>query len=211
MLAAADGRFRQSFAELLLLSFFRRKKFRAQAALEIGKQYEAVSAILEEPLHRFDGHQHIQMIPGVLEALCEVLREKKLSPEYIRCSREPLSPYFRHPELWCRLKPVNWVKNGLLNVLGWMTAGKFRGLGLAPARVLGLLISGDLEYDLVKPLLPDFEALAARKDFQLELVMHPGYGIPAGGGIDLPGGIFEQFDLSPNRKKEYDCLLQLKK
>ncbi len=210
LLAAPNGRFRGSFARLLLLSVSPwRKRLLAQMRREFAAQMGRVRSLAGDRPLRLDGHQHIQMIPAVLRAARDAAWELGLAPSYVRWSAEPLAPYLRHRELWRDYKPVNVLKNLVLNVLSRFGGRYMRDLGLRKNMVMGLVISGNLEYRLVSALLPDFERLAAERDCDLELVMHPGWGIRSGEGLDVPGGPFEAFYLDPGRLREYECLKKL--
>lgn len=210
LLAAADGRFRLSFFKLFALSLGpKRKALHAQLVRELTAQVERVRPLLGDRPLRLDGHQHIQMIPAVMRAIGDMVRTQGYKVEYIRFSREPLGPYLRHLELIRDYRPVNAVKNLVLNLFAWRDKRYMRAMGQERNMVMGLVISGDLERRLVSRLLPDFERAAERRGAALELVMHPGWGIGPGQGLDVPGGPFEAFYLSEGRKKEYDCLRQI--
>lgn len=211
LLAEADGRFRQSFFKLLLLSITpERERLKSQLATELRAQIRRVLPLLAGRGLRIDGHQHIQMIPVVMSALADVLAEERLQAEYIRWSCEPLGPYLRHLRFWRDYGPVNLVKNLVLNVLGWFDHVYMKDMGQRRNMVMGLVISGNLEYRLVSSLLPDFEKAASRRGVDLELVMHPGWGIGPGESLDVPGGPFEAFNTDSGRKREYDCLILLR-
>lgn len=211
LLAEPDGRFRQSFFRLFLLSLGRKRKaLKAQLKTEIRAQIGRVMPLLAGRALRLDGHQHIQMVPVVMDALRDVLKEDGIRAEYIRWSCEPLRPYLKNLSLWRDYGLVNLVKNVVLNVFGWLDRGYMKDLGLERNMILGLVISGNLEYRLISRLLPDFQKAAARRGVDLELVMHPGWGFGPGDSLDVPGGPFEAFNTDEGRKREYDCLLKLK-
>lgn len=211
LLARSDGRFQQSFFSLFLLSLGpKRKELKDQLKTEIRAQIGRVRPLLSGRALRLDGHQHIQMVPIVMSALRDVLKENGIRAEYIRWSCEPLGPYLKNLSLWRDYGLVNLVKNLVLNVFGWLDRGYMKDLGLKRNMILGLVISGNLEYRLISRLLPDFQKAAARRDVDLELVMHPGWGIGPGDSLDVPGGPFESFNTDEGRKREYDCLIKLK-
>ena len=83
-------------------------------------------------------------------------------------------------------------------------------MGVPPNRIMGLMFSGRMEYRLVSEVLEDMEKTAARRGLDLELVMHPGWGIAEGESLDVVGGLFDRFNRSGNRKLDYDCLRKLK-
>jgi predicted glycoside hydrolase/deacetylase ChbG (UPF0249 family) len=210
LLAQSDGRFYPSFFRLFALSLtHRRGALREQLKQEIKAQIQRVRPLLGDRPLRLDGHQHIQMIPIVMGAIREVVEENDYPVVYIRYSQEPLAPYLRHPSLWRDYKPVNLVKNLVLNVFSLWDRRHMSAMGLSRNIIMGLVISGNLEYRLVSVLLPDFQRIAQRRGVDVELVMHPGWGIASGEGLDVPGGIFEAFYADAGRKREYDCLKKL--
>lgn len=209
LLAGPDGRFRESFSRLLIQSVTHPRALRAQLIREFTLQIRRALPLMGDRPLRLDGHQHIQMLPAVLAAIRDTARQNGWTVSYIRWAREPIGPYLRHRELRRYYSFINLIKNAVLNLLsipGWHI---MKDMGLAKNAIMGLMLSGDMEYEPVSALLPDMERAAARRGADLELVMHPGWGVGPGQGLDKPGGIFEQFYLSPGRKAEYDCLHKL--
>ena len=210
LLAGPDGRFYPSFTRLLRLSLGpKRKALDAQLERELSAQIRRVKPFLEGRPLRLDGHQHVQMIPAVLRAVRDITAGEDVA--YIRWSAEPLGPYLRHPALWRDIRPVNVVKNLVLNGLALFSQRYMRDMGLPRNMVMGLGISGNLEYRLVSALLPDFEGLTRKGERDLELVMHPGWGVAPGEGLDRPEGPFQAFYSDPGRLREYECLRKLQK
>lgn len=210
LLAGPDGRFRQSFFRLLILSLGPgRRELQRQLAHEFSLQLRRVLPLTGNRPIRLDGHQHIQMIPAVLAAIRDTTRANGWDVTYIRWVREPLWPFLRRPSLWRYYRPVNILKNIVLNLLALPSGRIARDMGLARNMAMGLVLSGNMAYEPVHRLLPELERIAARRGMDLEVVIHPGWGIGPGQGLDVPGGPFEAFYLSPGRKAEYDCLMKL--
>lgn len=209
LLAAADGRFRLGFFGLFLRSLVRPRAMHEQMVREFTAQLRRCLPLLEGRPLRLDGHQHVHMIPAVMAAVRDTLAAEGLQAAYIRYSQEPLWPCLRHRELWRTYRPVNLLKNLVLNIFALWDGRTMRAMGLRKNRIMGLALSGDMALDPVRALLPDMERAAAKRGADLELVMHPGWGIGPGEGLDVPGGPFEAFALSPGRRREYDCLRRL--
>ena len=210
LLAGPDGRFRQSFFQLLVLSLGpERRQLRQQLIHEFTLQMRRVLPLTGGRPIRLDGHQHIQMIPGVLAAIRDMARQSNYELTYIRWPREPLWPFLRHVSLWRYYRPVNLVKNLVLNLLALPSGRILRQMGLKQNMAMGLMLSGHMAYEPVRRLLPELERIAARRGVDLEVVIHPGWGVAPGQGLDVPGGHLEAFQLSPGRKEEYDCLMKL--
>lgn len=209
LLVGPDGRFRRSFLRLTALGVFRPRALREQLTREFVRQIRRVRPLLDGRPLRLDGHQHIQMIPAVLAAVRDAVEQIGCPVEYIRWSWEPLGPYLRHRELWRSIRPVNVVKNLVLRALSVPSQRILRQMGLPANMVMGLVLSGDMEYKPVSRLLPEMTAAADRRGAALELVMHPGWGVGPDEGLDAVSGPYRAFYLSPGRKKEYDCLHRL--
>lgn len=211
LLVTEDGRFCRSFAELLFASLGKnRRELEKQIKTELNAQLDRMLPLLAGRPLRIDGHQHIQMIPLVMKSLADVLAARGLRAEYVRFSCEPLGPFLRRPKLWKECGAANLCKNLLLNLLGLFDRGFMDDMGVPPNRIMGLMFSGHMEYRLVSEILADMEKAAVRRGVDLELVMHPGWGIAEGESLDVVGGLFDRFNRSENRKLEYDCLLKLK-
>lgn len=163
---------------------------------------------------RIDGHQHTQMIPVVRDALCEVLKEGRYPVAYIRLSAEPLAPFFREPALYRTYRPVNLLKNLLLNsyrrgaekafsaVLTEETASK------EPEKMYlwGLLMSGRMDRGRVERLYPHMLRKAARDGRSLEILFHPGRMRREEAGAVSPSAV--PFYLSPERQQEYATVME---
>jgi len=205
LLTDRNGLFCRSFAQLALLSLTKRRLLKEELKRELGAQVQRGMALIPGLPLRLDGHQHVQMLPLVMRCICELVDERGWHVEYIRNTAEPLAPYLRHPELWGRVRPVNWVKNFVLNVLAVFDINYFKRLGLRRGCVFGLVLSGDMTYEPVSVLLPDFARWAEKRGRQLELVMHPGWGLMARECMDPSKPGFVAFCTSPKRKEEADC------
>ena len=66
---------------------------------------------------RIDTHQHTIMIPAVMQATFDAIKNSGAALEYMRIPTEPLTPYASTLSNWKNYPPVNFVKNGLLNSL----------------------------------------------------------------------------------------------
>ena len=75
LLIGTDGKFKNGFVKLLILSFLHPKKLQAQAYIEIKAQIEKYLKT-GLCLNHVDGHRHVQMIPAVFKAV------KQLQSEY---------------------------------------------------------------------------------------------------------------------------------
>ena len=75
LLVGSDGKFKNGFVKLLILSFLHPKKLQEQAYTEIKAQIEKYKK-MGLKLNHLDGHRHVQMIPAIFKAV------KQLQSEY---------------------------------------------------------------------------------------------------------------------------------
>lgn len=215
------GMFAISFFKVLCLSLTgKRKELKRQIKAEVRAQLERMLPYIDTL--RLDSHQHYHMIPVVLECILEAVHElpqtqagKKwlsASPEhraeieFIRIPAEPLTPFLGHPALYRTYRPINFVKNIVLNVLNVMDRKLLAPYRGRSAVFFGILLSGGMDLARVTKLLPDFERIAERRGLSLEALCHPG-------GVERPDGLMDTenkdcvaFYTSEGRKKEKEML-----
>lgn len=176
-LVDGEGHFCVSWEKLFLKSFLPgRGKIQKQLKKEIKAQVTAVMEAFPEcmPL-RLDSHQHTHMIPIVAQALFEVIREEGWEVSYIRNAKEPLRPFLQEVSLYRSYRPVNLVKNLILNFCSFLLEGRLRKAGMEPMYLWGLVMSGCMDEKRVDKLLPRFVKLARKKGRTLEVLFHPGH------------------------------------
>lgn len=160
---------------------------------------------------RFDGHQHTQMLPVVYHALLEVIKEEGYSVEYIRVTKEPVLPFLKEISLWRTYRPVNWVKNLLLNVLALrmerVAAKKIPEQ--RPMFLWGVLFSGCMDEERVRKLIPAMKQKAKERGRILEILFHPGFTEES----EMEGKCIsedeKQFYCSRGRKKDFQTVMKL--
>lgn len=177
LLTDGAGNFHTSFGALLLHSFLPdRGRYRAALREEIRAQIRALLPYLEEGRGlRIDGHAHYHMLPVVFDALADVIREEGLTVSYIRVPSDPIRLYLKH---WGKLegfRPINLVKVLILDLLAWRNRRKYRELFSRLERrvFLGVLFSGNMCFQNVSAVLPEAEALAARRGWGVEVLAIP--------------------------------------
>jgi Uncharacterized protein conserved in bacteria len=217
-LAAPDlvdgkGYFSLSWGKLLLWSFcpWKYGRVKAQLKKEIKAQTENFIRCFgrEKPL-RFDGHQHTQMIPVVYCALLEVIREERYPLSYIRVTKEPILPFCKEVSLWKTYRPVNWVKNLLLNFLAPAMEWKVRkASGQKPMFLWGVLFSGNMDCKRVQALLPAIKEQSRKRGRVLEILFHPGFTAKDGmAGEEFCSEDAKAFYCSEGRKREYRTVME---
>jgi len=174
-LVNGEGFLNRSWGSLFLASFLPgRSSLQKQLETEIAAQIKKVMAVLGDTSLYIDGHQHTQMIPLVFDALCAVIRQEGYSVSYIRNSAEPLLPFLMKVSLWKSFRPVNFVKNLILNLCAWYAEPKMRKFGCRPMKLWGLVMSGHMDAARIEKLMPDMKKTAEKKGCQLEILFHPG-------------------------------------
>jgi Uncharacterized protein conserved in bacteria len=207
------GYFHMGWGKLLLWSFCPWKYGRRKKELksEIKAQTEAFCRYFgrELPL-RFDGHQHTQMIPIVYRALLEVIREEGYAVSYIRVTKEPVLPFLQEVSLWRTYRPVNWVKNILLNILApFMERKAVSVSGQKPMFLWGVLLSGCMDEKRVRKLLPAMKEQSRRRGRILEILFHPGFSSGDEMGEEFVSEGAKEFYNSEGRKKEFGSVMRL--
>ncbi len=159
---------------------------------------------------RIDSHQHAHMIPVVWEALTEVIAEDKTATEYIRNSREPLSPFVSEISLWRTYRPVNFVKNRLLALYSRRADRYGKACGMEPMYLWGLVMSGCMDLDRIRRLYPKMEAKAERDGRVLEILFHPGLALPEEVTEEIGEEAAEGFYLRRDRRTEREAVAHMK-
>lgn len=170
------GHFSISWGKLFLGSYLPgRKKLKKQLKTEMKAQIEAVrDAFPEMEKLRIDSHQHTHMIPVVSDALFETLRENNWQVAYIRNAKEPIGPFLKEFSLYKTYRPVNFVKNMILNYCSCFLEGRLKKEHLEPMYLWGLVMSGHMDEVRVTKLLPAMKRRAEKKGRTLEILFHPG-------------------------------------
>ena len=151
---------------------------------------------------RIDSHQHTHMIPIVWDALTECLNEADQKVEYIRNSKEPLMPFISHASLWSTYRPVNIIKNRILNTFSHRPDRYDRLEGHKPMYLWGLVMSGKMDKDRIEKLYPSMVEKAQNDGRELEILFHPGRMTKDELCQEIPVSSAEEFYLSSNRDTE---------
>ncbi|MBQ6029110.1 MAG: hypothetical protein IJL24_06240 [Treponema sp.] len=146
------------------------------------------------------------MIPVFFDALSDALAELRITPEYVRNSRDPISCYLFVPALWKYFSPANIVKCLILNHFARRVERWQKKNGLGQNLLCGVFFSGFMGAERVQKALPNFTKKCQRRGATLELLFHPGTVISAELTDEFTKPGFNEFHLSPGRKMERDAL-----
>ncbi len=209
LLAAEDGKFKNTFTGLFALWLLKGKKLREEAYKEIKAQVLYWMNILPEKIpFTIDSHQHTHMIPPIFDAMAKVLEDLGLSPEYVRIPSEPIAPFIKTPSLYFTYSPVNIIKQWLLKFLYLLNKSKAKNF--PTALFLGILFSGKMDEKRVRKALGKYISLAEKKKCDIEVLFHPGYLTEGISDAKEKNIVFESFYLSEERKTEFDSAMNIK-
>lgn len=212
-LVDGEGRFSISWGKLFLGSYLPgRRKLKEQLKAEMKAQIEAVlNAFPEIKRLRIDSHQHTHMIPVVADALFEVLKENDWQISYIRNAKEPMGPFLREISLYKTYRPVNFVKNLILNYCSWFLEGRLKKAQLEPMYLWGLVMSGHMDSARVEKLLPAMKKKAEKKGRTLEILFHPGQVLQEEITAQFSQEEAIAFHVSKDRQVEKDAVMKFGK
>lgn len=215
LLVDERGMFSISFFKLLLLSYTpKRKALKRQIRLEMKAQLQKMLPYVSEL--RLDSHQHYHMIPIVLEsifaAVDELKQEGTCVPEisFLRIPAEPIFPFLKHPKLFRTYRPINLVKNIVLNVLNFADRGQLSPYRRKTAVFWGIFMSGKMDLQRVQILKKEFVKIAEKKKLPLEILCHPGGAKTPDELLDIQNHDCVRFYLSEGRKIEKEMLQKVK-
>jgi hopanoid biosynthesis associated protein HpnK len=115
------------------------------------------------PFSHVDGHTHLHMHPVIFKTLIELCEEYNVRRVRVVKGEMRLSLRLDRPHL-----PIKLVWGTVFNLLGAYCERRLRGRGfVSPAKVYGLLQSGDMNEDYLLGLLGKMEALSS------EIYAHP--------------------------------------
>lgn len=213
MLVDENGYFNKSFVQMLKWHITKKGKSREllkkQLKAEIAAQLAVVTDVYDYRISAIDAHQHYHMIPIVMDAILEVIQDRKDIKE-IRIPVDPLMPWICTPEVWKKTPWINFAKWGILKRFAHQTEKKLRKRQIESPVFFGILFTCEMKWDVVSVLLPKYEQTACKKQKKLELMFHPGNLEAVYELLDSRSKELAEFYMSENRFAEASCLRQLK-
>ena len=213
-----DGVFRPSFGKLLLVSCVPvlRGRFLHQIRTEFRHQIRRCKPYFDDPAFcqqiRLDSHVHFHMIPVVFDAMIQAAKLEDLHPSYIRIPKEPVFLYLKHLPCLEHVRPVNFLKVLILNLLALRARLRYGStpLDAAPALFSGVMLSGYMSKKNVRAILPDFLALCKKKNQGLEMLFHPGAVCSEAELSQVTSADDKTFFTDAGRSEEAEALIALK-
>lgn len=219
LLTDPDSVFRPSFGKLLVVSCvpILRGRFLRQIRTEFRHQIRRCKPYFDDPAFcqqiRLDSHVHFHMIPVVFDAMIQAAKLEDLHPSYIRIPKEPVFLYLKHLPRLEHVRPVNFLKVLILNLLSLRARLRYGStpLGAAPALFSGVMLSGYMSKKNVRAILPDFLTLCKKKNQGLEMLFHPGAVCSEAELSQVTSADDKTFFTDAGRSEEAEALIALKK
>lgn len=154
---------------------------------------------------RIDSHQHAHMLPIVWKTIMEVVSECGYEVEYIRNSHELLGPFLKNASgsAW---KPVNIIKNRILAFYAPKVERYIAGNSISGMYLWGLIMSGHMDMERIRRVMPDMIKRASKKGYSLELNIHPGMMLEEEMNPEIPEISAKEFYLSEDRMVENETV-----
>lgn len=202
----------------------KRRKIKSQLVREIKAQMKRVQEAVEKCRSiaeksgvpcaqkglRIDSHQHAHMIPVVWEAILETISEEGYQVEYIRNSKEVLGVFLTDASLYKTYRPINFVKNRLLNFYSYKVDRYCRACGMKPMYLWGLVMSGRMDKGRVARLYQKMREKAEKDGRTLEILFHPGLILPEEVTPEIAKEAAADFYLRKDRHLEMAAVLHMK-
>ncbi len=209
MIANQNGNFKHTFIGLFKLNLSNAKVLETEIYKEIKAQVLFWKSILPKDVpFCIDSHQHTHMIPAVFRALIKVLKDEKINLKYMRIPAEPILPFLKTPSLYFTYNLTNIIKQWLLKFLWFINKSTVKDYPVPTAHFFGILFSGKMD-KRVNKILPKFQKLSQKSGKDIEVLFHPGY-ITQKTALS-ENVVFKDFYLSPNRKIEFDSVINISK
>lgn len=206
LIADKDGNFKHTFGGLFKLNLLKRKKFEAQICKEIRAQVLFWKTILPDNMpFCIDSHQHTHMIPSIFRVLNKVLSDEAITVSYMRIPAEPIMPFVKTPSLYFTYKPVNIIKQWLLNILWVVNKKEAKKHNIHASHFLGILFSGKMDEQRVAKVLSKYQ----KEGRDIEVLFHPGYLENINLDFEKENIVFKKFYLSKNRKTEFNSVINI--
>lgn len=201
----------------------KRRRVKEELALEICAQIERTQRAVRKSMDiakannvpceqkgiRIDSHQHAHMIPIVWEALISVIETQQYDVEYIRNSKELLGVFLVETSLWKTYRPINFVKNRLLNLYSYKADRYYAKHGMKQMYLWGLIMSGKMDRERIEKLFAGVSAKAEKDGRILEILFHPGLTLAEEVTDEIAKDAVEDFYMTDGRHIEMDAVMKL--
>ena len=199
------------FGTLLLASLlpWQRRRIAPQLRRVLQQQISRYRQLTGQRQIRLDGHQHIHLVPLVLDAVLDLARSESIT--WVRTTREALPEGLSLRLWWRSLQTGGLLKWWVLQLLSGLAIPRLRRAGLATnRRFAGVLFSGSMFGTAFRRSWETaYGSVAVDRASRPVVLIHP--ALPdAASGMDQEA--FQQsvtFFQSANRQKEWTSAQQL--
>nr|WP_255445769.1 ChbG/HpnK family deacetylase [Synechococcus sp. A15-62] len=199
------------FGTLLLASFmpWQRRRIAPQLRTVLLQQISRYRQLTGLRHIRLDGHQHIHLVPLVLDAVLDLASDESIT--WVRTTREPLPEGLPLKLWWRSLQTGGLLKWLVLRLLSRLAIPRLRRAGLQTnRRFAGVLFSGSMFGTAFRRCWETaYSSITEERAAQPVVLIHP--ALPnAASGMDQAA--FQQsvaFFSSTNRQKEWSSAQQL--
>ena len=196
------------FGTLLLASLLpgRQRRLRPQLDRAIRDQIQRFRLITNQQVIPVDGHQHIHLVPIVLESLLDLADDAGVT--WIRTTREPLPTGLPLADWWNAVRRGGLIKWAVLQLLSGIAARRLKQAGIATNTWFsGVLFTGEMTGDKLDACLDALKSRGEQEGPTNNLLLaHPAGPLREGEltrhGFDLSESFFSSFD----RQKEWQSL-----
>ena len=158
---------------------------------------------------RLDGHQHIHLVPLVLDAVLDLAGDESIT--WVRTTREPLPEGLPLRLWWRSLQTGGLLKWLVLQLLSWLAIPRLRRAGLQTnRRFAGVLFSGSMFGTAFHRCWETaYCSITAERAAQTVVLIHPARPDAASGMDETAFQQSVAFFSSTNRQKEWASAQQL--
>lgn len=121
---------------------------------------------------RLDSHVHTHMIPIVFDAMMAAVEGRDV--EYVRLSKEPLCMFYSTAGVRGTFPFINVIKNIILRFYSHRVSKYLITHNIEHGLIWGLIMSGYMDGERMKKLMPKMEKYAAERNAYLEIFGHVG-------------------------------------
>ncbi len=199
------------FGRLLLASLlpWQRQRIAPQLRAVLLQQISRYRQLTGLQRIRLDGHQHIHLVPLVLDAVLDLSRSESIT--WVRTTRESLPEGLSLRLWWRSLQTGGLIKWLVLQLLSGLAIPRLRRAGLATnRRFAGVLFSGSMFGTAFRRSWETaYSSITVDRDSQPVVLIHPALTNTASGMNQKEFQQSVTFFSSTNRQKEWASAQQL--
>jgi len=199
------------FGRLLLASLlpWQRQRIARQLRAVLLQQISRYRQLTGLQRIRLDGHQHIHLVPLVLDAVLDLSRSESIT--WVRTTRESLPEGLSLRLWWRSLQTGGLIKWLVLQLLSGLAIPRLRQAGLATnRRFAGVLFSGSMFGTAFRRSWETaYSSITVDRDSQPVVLIHPALTNAASGMNQKEFQQSVTFFSSTNRQKEWASAQQL--